>query len=456
MPASTAFSRVSLAAALTIAVAIASCAAYANLSFAVSDQRYFPPFTGARANSNHHLGGEYWNIGKALAAGHGFANPFGEPTGPTAWMPPVLPALLAALGWITEGNRDVVTAVVVVLQVFTLIFTGWLVLALARATLTRLGAWMSAAVYLIAVVSNFHLCFQFTHDCWLVLLTLDLLVAGLYWCDPLSRWKSAAGWGVFGGFCGLVNPIVALAWGGLSLVTAWQQRAWSRFGLTLLFFALTLLPWGIRNYLIFGRLIPVKSNAAYELWQSQCLRFESGLLSPRAFGVHPYVNSKGWQRHEYKVLGEMAFLDKKSDQFWTAVWSDPTDFFDRVCGRFLGATLWYVPFDRAHERQRPVVTWLGRLLHPLPFLGFLVLAGSACWAPLTRVQWLVMGLYFLYLMPYICISYYERYALPLLGVKALLFLWAADRLVVLGRWRTTRNACRVGVVQQTGLDTERD
>ena len=39
-----------------------------------------------------------------------------------------------------------------------------------------------------------------------------------------------------------------------------------------------------------------------------------------------------------------------------------------------------------------------------------------------------MGLYLCYLLPYIVISYYDRYALPLIGLKVLLVTWAADRL----------------------------
>src|SRR5262249_35744244 len=153
--------------------------------------------------------------------------------------------------------------------------------------LARLGTWAAAAVFLIVVLSDFYHWFQVTHDSWIILLVLDLLVAGLCWCRPLAGKWAAAGWGLFGGFCALVNPIAGFAWGVLSLGLAAQQRAWSRFGVTVLCAALALLPWGVRNYRMFGRLVPVKSNVAYELWQSQCLRFEGGLLSSRAFVVHP-------------------------------------------------------------------------------------------------------------------------------------------------------------------------
>src|SRR6185369_15659625 len=105
---------------------------------------YFPPFQpNHNANNNHHLGAEYFQIAQSIYAGEGFSSPFREKTGPTAWMPPALPALLAGLLWICDGNRDAVMAVVIVLQVLVLIGTGLLVLTLARRTTARL--WTLAA-----------------------------------------------------------------------------------------------------------------------------------------------------------------------------------------------------------------------------------------------------------------------------------------------------------------------
>src|SRR5262249_46132092 len=155
------------------------------------------------------------------------------------------------------------------LQDNVLIATGVLVLALARRTCGRLGTGLALAIFLAGLLCHFQLCFQFTHDCWFVLLALNLLVAGLCWLKPFQGWGTAAGWGLFGGFCALVNPIVALAWGLGSLGLGFQTRAWSRLAVAVLVAGLTLLPWTIRNYRVFGRWIPVKSNAAYELYQSQ-------------------------------------------------------------------------------------------------------------------------------------------------------------------------------------------
>jgi hypothetical protein len=35
----------------------------------------------------------------------------------------------------------------------------------------------------------------------------------------------------------------------------------------------------------------------------------------------------------------------------------------------------------------------------------------------------------LYLLPYVAVSYYERYAFPLLAAKVLLVIWGVDRLL---------------------------
>jgi hypothetical protein len=63
--------------------------------------------------------------------------------------------------------------------------------------------------------------------------------------------------------------------------------------------------------------------------------------------------------------------------------------------------------------------------------GVLTLGISALYQPLQRAQWCVMAIYVSYLLPYIIISYYDRYGLPLLGVKVLHVLWAVDRVATI-------------------------
>ena len=414
-----------------VTAALMACALYANLPLltTVTDYRYFPPFERhINAYDNGHLGAEYFNIAKSLVAGRGFADPFREQTGPTAWMPPVLPVIEAGLLWLADGDKDVVMAAVIFLQTFALAASGWLVLSLVPTTARLRSRIVAAAIFLLCVLVNFHLWFQFTHDCWIVLLAIDLLIVGFAWFRPLGSWSSAAGWGVFGGVGALVSPIVGFVWGVLTLAfTLHDPRLRVRFGIAAFAAILTLTPWFVRNYFVFDRLIPVKSNLAYELYQSQCLQ-KDGLLRTNTFRTHPIADATG-SRREYKTLGEIAFLDAKREPFLEAMRADPVDFLDRVASRFLGATVWYVPMESNEEAKRPWAFWVSRLVHPLPFVGLLVLLFTAVRAPLRPVEWTVVGVYVVYLVPYVVVSYYERYAVPLLAVKALLLIWGVDRLI---------------------------
>jgi hypothetical protein len=418
-------------AALALILFVYGCSIYANLSFAVTNKvnyKYFPPFKPfVNANTNGHLGAEYFNIARAIRRGDGFADPFSRRTGATAWMPPILPGLLAGLLWLCNDDKDAVMGIVVFLQVLSLIATGLLVLAFTVRTTWRIWAWAATVAFCLGLVFHFHHCFQVTHDCWLVLLTLDLLLVGVCWCQPLRRWQTAAVWGVLGGFFALVNPLVGMIWGAFTLFIGRRRSDWRRLGVSLVAAAVTLAPWTARNYLVLGRLIPVKSNLAYELYQSQRLQ-PDGLIQATTFGTHPYQPATR-EGQEYRELGETAFLDKKQAQFWQAVGQDPINFLERVADRFFGATLWYVPFNRSEEYQRTWELWFCRLIHPLPFLALLFLVYSGAGKPLDPVQWAVVGVYALYLLPYIGASYYERYAVPMIGVKVLLVLWAADRLL---------------------------
>jgi hypothetical protein len=430
---------VPLTAAAVIAAVVVTFVVYANLSFAVTDRtvyRFFPPFlAGVNDNANLGLGGENFHIAQALARGRGFADPFSEPTGPTAWQPPLLPGFLAGVLLATDRNPACVAAVVICLNALVLTMTGLLIVALARQTTSRVGTGAAVLVFVVALLYQFEHCFQRTHDAWLVLLSLDLLLAGLCWSRPLARRPGRfsalvyALWGLLCGLGALVSPVVGLTWAALSLVTGVRERAWFGLAVTALAAGLTLAPWTLRNYLTFGRLIPMKSNLALELYQTQCLQAD-GIL--QSFKGHP-GDAGSPERREYRALGETAYMDRKWDQFRQAVRKDPLDFLDRVASRALCATLWYVPFNRPLEARQPWLLWFKRVLHPLPFLALLVLAGTAAARPLHRLQWIAIGIYGFQLLPYVAASYYERYTVPLLAVKVLLVIWAVDRLLCLRR-----------------------
>ena len=228
---------------------------------------------------------------------------------------------------------------------------------------------------------------------------MDLLIIGLVWFRPMNNWKSATGWGLVGGLFALVDPIVGLTWGVLTSMIAGRDRG-SRFrlGCAIMAAGVTLMPWTVRNYLVFDRLIPVKSNIAYELYQSQCLQ-PDGLLRTSTFRSHPIANREA--RRDYATLGEITYLAQKGDEFRQAVRADPVEFLDRMWSRLLGGTIWYVPVESDEEIKRPWAFWMSRIVHPLPFVGWLILALAAARGHVRPALKMVMAIYGVYLLLYL-------------------------------------------------------
>jgi|GEM_PF-688315 len=417
---------------LVLVLGVVVTAVYVNQSFRVThpeNYRFFPPFVpGFDRNMNTHLGAEYFSIAKALYTGRGFADPFQGPSGPTAWMPPVFPALLAALLWVNDGDVGAVMNAIIVIQAVAVVLVGVLVLVLARRVAMHNGPWWALAAFVAFVLGSFTLAFQQTHDCWLVLLVLTGVLAGPCLGRPMGSVVGSAGWGLWGGLAALVSPVVGFVWGVLTIGEAIRCRTLVRLLLAGVGAAVVLTPWTVRNYQTFGRFIPVKSNLGYELHQSQC-RSPDGLLRLEQFlQSHPY-NPMTPDSRAYRRLGEMAFLDQKMAAFRASVSANPGDFAAKVGNRFLAATLVYVPTNPTEEERVYWALWISRVLHPLPFLAVVLLVGTACRFGLRREQWVVLLGYTAYLLPYILVGYYDRYAYPLIGVKTILVVWAAERLI---------------------------
>ena len=367
------------------------------------------------------------NVAKSLTNGEGYANPFEEKTGPTAWMPPILSTLLAGLIWLCEDDVNALQWIVVGIQVHVMLLTGWLVVALARKT-TAAGDRVVHGGRGLLPRSALAVSPLLPGDARLLArlarhgrVCLRPLLASAARVEPFRRPL-----GTLRGHVLADQPDRRLRVDDDVRDHRDPQRRWKPIAIALLIATLVHAPWTIRNFLLFGRIIPIKSNLAYELYQSQCLQ-KDGLLQGKTFGTHPYAHPNK-ARREYKQKGEMEFLDEKRQLFYDAVLADPLDFCDRVVSRFLGCLVWYQPFDIHFERSHPWVTWLNRVLHPLPLLAILVLAYSEFWRPLHPAMWAVIGIFLLYQIPYVIISYYERYAIPALGTKAILTFWLIDRV----------------------------
>jgi len=370
----------------------------------------------------NHLGGEYRCIAQALAAGRGFSDPFGVPTGPTAWMPPVFPVLMAVLLKIL-GEIEAVAAVVLTLQNLVLIYMGLLVLRLASEPEHAPGSRaLALALYVSAIACNYYYLFVFTHDHLIVMFWVCLFV------DVADRLVGRAagtlatvGWGVIGGLSVLTSPVLGPVWAGLTVMLAASANRFRQFAISFLIATAVIAPWIARNALVFHRFIPVKSNLAFELYQSQCLE-PDGVLRDVTALAYPFLNEQ--ERALYTDLGEMKYLEAKRGAFLDSVRQSPLSYCKRVANRFLAATILFRPYESSHG---PVSKLLGKIIHPIPMIGMVLMLANPGWAR-DRRKLIALVIFIVYMIPYILVSFYIRYTVPLLLIKLLFVFWGIESL----------------------------
>jgi hypothetical protein len=413
---------------MILVVAIFSTSAYANLPHLLGLKalvKYVPPFDGRDSSFLGDLGGEHRSIATALCQGRGFADPFHEPTGTTAWMPPVLPAIEAAL--LALGGSVFAVVTITLLQNVSLAFTGWLVLTTAGRCQWPQAPAVSLALFLLSTWSVFTSSYQVTQDIWLIMLLVGVMV---YLADRLGASpfgpSTAAGWGLLGGIATLSSPVLGSVWLALCVVLARSTRRFRPFIFSILVATTVVMPWIVRNAIVFGRFIPVKSNLPFELYQSNVLE-PDGVLRNETLNKHPFRSAEP-ERRRYKELGEMAYLDDYRANALKAIRRDPMGYLDKVKNRFLAATILYPWFFEGEGKGRVFVR---SLIYPWPFLGLLAVVLSSAW---TRNRLIVIALvvYVAYLSPYVMVSYYRRYAVPLLGLQVMFLIWGLD--VIRAQW----------------------
>jgi hypothetical protein len=172
-------------------------------------------------------------------------------------------------------------------------------------------------------------------------------------------------------------------------------------------------PWIIRNAVVFGKVIPIKSNAAFELYQS-LVDEPTGLVTMWSLTTsHPMLP---YTKHglQYRKLGESTFLDELGAEARRELIRSPGTYAACVVSRLAATTV-----DLPHVIPFLAESWFHRLcwwLYPIAFFGWL---WSLIDPPHVRSRLIAICqvTYVVYLIPYVMVSFYGRYAVPLLLLR---------------------------------------
>lgn len=252
---------------------------------------------------------ETGNIAYSLAAGHGFSSPYWQETGPTAWLTPVYPALVAGVfrvfGIHTPHSFFAIVFLNILFSAATcvpLLYIGKRVGSLA------LGA---GAAWLWAIFPNAIIIpYEWVWDTSLAaLLMATILWATLELVDTASV-RAWCGYGLLWGFALMTNPSlgsmlpVLLGWAAYRAFQQGRLRP-SRPLLACGIAVFCCVPWTVRNYVAFHRFIPLRSNSPFELWLGNNEQFDEQAQ------VVPTADPERAEIRNYIHMGETAFMQDK-------------------------------------------------------------------------------------------------------------------------------------------------
>ena len=285
---------------LTVAVAIVCRAGYAY-----QQVREIPAPALASAPFEQETG----NIAMALATGKGFSSPMRRDTGPTAWLAPLYPWMLAGVfrvfGAFTLHAFYAAAALNILFSAGTCVPIYFVAKRIGNITSASLAAWLWALFPNAIMIP-----FQWIWDTSLT----TLLAAGILWATLVvaesRRMRDWCAYGLLWGFSLLTNPALGAALPFLLVWMIWRNRyampgRVARPATALGLAMLCCVPWTLRNYVQFQRLIPLRSNFPFELWSGN-----NEVFDPRSPDINARVTRYGEQRR-FLQLGETAFMQEK-------------------------------------------------------------------------------------------------------------------------------------------------
>ncbi|TKJ41514.1 hypothetical protein CEE37_02835 [candidate division LCP-89 bacterium B3_LCP] len=366
---------------------------------------------------------EFGRIAENIIAGNGFSYDFWGryPLALTSWMAPLYPYILA--GYYTLFGHNLLGMAVI--QAILGGVVCWVLGLIGVRISSGFVGVTAAAICAIYPESIFHPQ-KFVSEPWLLVFEVLFVLCGAnYIWSGKSKYLILAG--ILSGLAvlckesALLLPIALIVWVGLKkgLKGKTMLKALIPLALTVVIIA----PWTVRNYIVFDKFIPVRTNFWFNVWRGvnphatgtprgfDKLVIEKSMASEYLSSVDSRLHNNEIQREG--VYREFALRHIKDDPL-----------------RYLGLSLRRLVYFWSVDPTHPLT---GHPLYWLPWLGLLILAGLGVFA--MRVSWQDYSLwYLLFFVTTVVFSLtlvLPRYRIPL---QPGLMLLAAEGI----RWITRR------------------
>ena len=273
-----------------------------------------------------------WEMGllaNTLLHHQGYSSPFGAPTGPTAFIAPGYPTLIAAIFFVLGAYTSASAVAILLMQIAFSMGTIWLIVRLSSRvfdarTATVAGAFWAVSMPLWFVPEIF----------WESAFSECALIAIVSIAWHYRRTATTKIWLLLGAGCALVslvNPALLFSLVAILAWLVWQTRrvSWKAPILGLLALVLVYSPWPIRNAYRFHAFIPLRSTVGFELWMGN---------RPNATGrldesIFPMFNQR--ELSAYIAQGEVAYTNGKTAEARDYIRSHPAIFLKLTARRIV-------------------------------------------------------------------------------------------------------------------------
>ena len=304
------------------------------------------------ARNHWHFGYETGRIAYSIVEGHGFASPLFAETGPTAWMTPVYPYLVAGVfelfGTYTKASAIVLLSLNAMISALVCI----LVFLIARISFgARIAKWSGWAWAFCPYGIYFPV--ERIWETWLATLLLCLLFLITLNLENGEKFGSWIVLGLLWGIAALTSPALLSV---LPFLAAWLiyrrhrrgHRSLAAGAIAAIAFIAVISPWFLRNYEVFHRFIPFRDNMGLVLRLGT--KGETSYWGPYELG--PWHNPQEW--NEFRELGELGYMDKKKHQAIEFIRAHPGWYIWTSLRRALFLWTGYWSLDHAYLEQEPL------------------------------------------------------------------------------------------------------
>ena len=301
-------------------------------------------------------------IARSLVLNHSYGGAFHDAPGPTAWLAPAYPSVVATIFTIFGIQSHAAALVLLIVNCLLSAITAAVVMKIGTRCFSAKVGLLSAIFWALSPTAVTELILW---DSCMAALSLSLAIWMTVKLEPESRVRDYLYAGAMWGCAGLVSPSLLAPFLPILFVLYVRERKANQLLILALAMVLVITPWTLRNFAVFHTLMPIRSNGWAEIYFGNV-----------SFDLHPSGPSM-----QYQTMGEVAFVEKTKSDVLRYLAAHPVEFSMLTARRafhfwalpdgslglsfFLGLLSFFGVFHAIRKSRNGAVVMLVLIFYPL-------------------------------------------------------------------------------------------